>query len=567
LAGAENRQPAAADKERVLAVGAMRWLSIGAAMWLFVAFANAQATNTAQLAAASAIAGRVTDTLTGEPLSGVNVRLLAIRSRAAHPPSTAESQSDGTFHFDTLSAGTYILRGERAGYLSTSNFARGPRIQLGADQFLNDVSLKMMPESKISGRVYDDTGHAVAAVHVRALEKEMFVGRVQVIERSSGDTDANGVFSVGKLRPGKYMLVADPPQAAHPQQDSNGDLVTTLFPRTSNLEEAEEVEIAPGYSPSDLKIYLQRAAAHHIRGRIADFLLYTAHTNVFLAPRLADTSLALTRKVDVAKNGTFDVAGVVPGSYVLRAVSDRRSNLLARTEVEVGAGDVSDVVLTSLPAIAISGLARMDEGELPPDARVRVIARPLIEDYSHPLVAATVTDGTFQVESLHPEPYVFRAVPSMRGVYVEAILLNGQDILGKLVDIADVPVGRMEIVLRNGAATIAGTVEVPSDDNPSGISIVLVPKQVDPVGSNIQFASTDQNGAFRVGNIRPDEYTLYALHSADPDIWLNTAFLQQIAAQGTSVTVTENQQQQVQMKLIPYEAIAQAALLSGVPDN
>jgi hypothetical protein len=150
---------------------------------------------------------------------------------------------------------------------------------------------------------------------------------------------------------------------------------------------------------------------------------------------------------------------------------------------------------------------------------------------------------------------------------VAAILLNGQDVVGRAVDLADVAVGKMEIVLRNGSATIAGNVVVASDDNPAGVSIVLVPKQVDPVGSNVQFLSTDKTGAFQISNLRPDDYNLYALHTADADVWMNTAFLQQMAPQGTPVTVTESQRQQVQLKLTAYEAITEAALQSGVPDN
>jgi hypothetical protein len=40
-----------------------------------------------------------------------------------------------------------------------------------------------------------------------------------------------------------------------------------------------------------------------------------------------------------------------------------------------------------------------------------------------------------------------------------------------------------------------------------------------------------------------------------------------MAPQGTPVTVTESQRQQVQLKLTAYEAITEAALQSGVPDN
>ena len=144
---------------------------------------------------------------------------------------------------------------------------------------------------------------------------------------------------------------------------------------------------------------------------------------------------------------------------------------------------------------------------------------------------------------------------------------NGQEIRGRPIDLSEIPVVQMELVLRAGAATISGGVQVEADDDPSGMSVVVVPSQVDAIGSNVLFKYTQTGGAFAFPNLPPDEYTLFAVHRADMDVWQNAAFLQQIASLGTVVSVAENQQLRVQLKGIPYEQIAEAALRAGVPEN
>jgi hypothetical protein len=252
----------------------------------------------------------------------------------------------------------------------------------------------------------------------------------------------------------------------------------------------------------------------------------------------------------------------------LRAVGGRRAKLLARAEVEVSADDVNNVVLAPLPAVVVSGTVSMEGAELPPVAnRVHVFARPIVDDYASAVVAEAAADGTFQFPGLDSEEYLFGAVAGINGVYVEAVMCNGQDIRGKAMDVSQMSVVKLEVILRNGSGSISGTVQTPSDDSPAGISVVLVPKQVDAIGSNVQFAYTDRNGGFRVGNLRPDEYTLYAVHRADADVWQNAAFLSQIAPLGADVPLAENQQQQVQLKLTDYEQVAQAALRADLPAN
>jgi carboxypeptidase family protein len=62
-----------------------------------------------------AVSGRVL-TPTGEPLSGVDLRLLSLDEPELPPPSPVRSGAGGTFQFPAVAAGRYRLSGERAGY-------------------------------------------------------------------------------------------------------------------------------------------------------------------------------------------------------------------------------------------------------------------------------------------------------------------------------------------------------------------------------------------------------------------------------------------------------------------
>src|ERR1700761_7746367 len=119
-----------------------------------------------------------------------------------------------------------------------------------------------------------------------------------------------------------------------------------------------------------------------------------------------------------------------------------------------------------------------------------------------------------------------------------------------MIDLADVGHAKLEIVLRAAAGEIDGRVE----DIGSGatIGIVAVPSQLAPDASNIVQKYSRDDGCFALPNLEPGEYRLFAVAAMQWTLWQTPEFLQAVQSYGISVTVQENQHQQVQLKeMIP----------------
>src|SRR5947208_5995132 len=120
------------------------------------------------------LSGTVIDSVTGEPLNKVALRLEAINREAA--AATTISDAKGHFVLVDLDSGAYRLRAERSGYLEMFYGARRPGnggtiVRLEAGQALGDLSFKLTPAGAIAGTVRDSDGEPIE-------DASVFLGRI-----------------------------------------------------------------------------------------------------------------------------------------------------------------------------------------------------------------------------------------------------------------------------------------------------------------------------------------------------------------------------------------------------
>jgi Carboxypeptidase regulatory-like domain len=505
--------------------------------------------------------GHVMNSLTGEAIGGAIVHLIALRSTPANRAARelqATSLADGSFHFDGVAQGTYLIHAEHPGFNAPH---RGNFVELTAGQSAGDEKISLAPDSTLSGTVVDDAGSPVPGARIAAIAQVTAIGQTVIEERSTADAGSTGSFTVKGLKPGNYFVVAEPPAPEEVQvperqkQPVNpaGELVRTLFPRALSLEEATAIPITVGQSPTDVKVYLRRATTHHVRGKIAE-LIQDRASKIALRPRGAANSDVLGFQGVIEKNGAFDIGGVLPGEYTLQLFSHRPYRL-ARQNINVGAQDVNGVVLNLLSPVTLEGKVSVDSNIGTALPRVQIFVKHL-DDRKTVTVNANA-DGAFFVNNLDPEPSLFRAQIAAHGFYVKSILLNGQDAKDHSIDLAEIGRGKLEVVLRAAAGEIDGSVT----DAWSGatVGIVAVPQQIAPDAYNVVQKYSRNDGTFVISNLEPGEYRLYAIAAMEWALWQTPEFLQAVQSFGTSVEVEENQRQQVQLKEIPQETIQQAA--------
>src|SRR2546430_1958924 len=117
--------------------------------------------------------GVVTNAVTHEPLSGVDIHLTGTRRAGRGETNTFGAVSDRSGHFaiGSLPAGSYLLMPRLRGFIygqAKRGAIPAPSLLVKAGQNLIDFNLEMTPRAVITGRVLDEFGDAVESAFVEA---------------------------------------------------------------------------------------------------------------------------------------------------------------------------------------------------------------------------------------------------------------------------------------------------------------------------------------------------------------------------------------------------------------
>jgi len=266
----------------------------------------------------------------------------------------------------------------------------------------------------------------------------------------------------------------------------------------------------------------------------------------------------------VQNDGTFDIAGVTPGEYLLYAMKNVETDSGLRPEsgpkvpVKVADRSLNGLIAAALSQLELRGRIRLAEGDRQSTVpRVDIYFEgsdaPLWDMRHH---ANLKPDGTFSVSNLAPDRYAVRLVTrESDDLYLKSLLYNGQEVERASIDLTGGVVGELEPVLGAGVGRVKGTVllpegrEQPSMEPGDELRVVLVPEKI-PVDTRPIATDVDQSGHFSLPNLAPGTYRAFAATSYDPGLWENAEFVRQIASLGTVVELAEKGSAQVELKLL-----------------
>lgn len=559
----------------------------GVRLLLLVPFAwilSAQQQNTTdpqtqQQAKPARLTGVVLNSLTGEPIRKVQVRLTADtgrNGRGAPPPSAAiATDATGRFTFEGLQPGSYRLGAQKPGFLTTQYGARrggtrGTPIQLdpGAEK---QVEFKILPQGVIAGRVVDEDGDPVANVEVTA-------NRLTQSTRNQGpspstQTNDLGEFRLPNLPTGKYYVMAnfvgrrfgERLQIAKAATEER-DYAPTYFPGSLDTASAAVLEVAPGREVSGIQIPLQKTAVFRVRGKVIVNSGAPQNLSVFLAPKRRGGGMggmgggffgrgmgpgAFSR---VRPDGAFEITGVRPGAYNLTATAmDRGPRSMGRSPIEVS-GDIDNAVVTISPPISLNGSIKVEGVSETNFTSGRVLIRMTESMGPGDFGSQVGTDGTFKIENLRPEKGIVIPFNFPDNLYLRSVRLANQPVTGEL-DLSTVANGAaLQLTFSQGAATVEGTVKE-KDQPAAGIQVSILPDPMDPASAwRIKQATTDPNGAFTITGLAPGDYRVYALTESTPAADLDPEFLKSYITQSAKVTLKENAREHVEPVLIDPDA-------------
>lgn len=156
------------------------------------------------------VVGQVVDAASGRPVAGAIVSL----GGPAIPPTQAPrllTGNDGRFVFRDLRRGDHTITVIKSGFAEgaygrqRAGGASMP-LTLNEGERVGDVVIKLWRHAAISGTIVDESGERLVGVQVRAFRRSVVAGRRRFISSSIGTSDDRGIYRVGGLIPGDYIV-------------------------------------------------------------------------------------------------------------------------------------------------------------------------------------------------------------------------------------------------------------------------------------------------------------------------------------------------------------------------
>jgi protocatechuate 3,4-dioxygenase beta subunit len=523
-----------------------------------------------QVSGAGSIQGQTIHAITGAPLRDVVISLtgpydtpVLLRTRRTLPSAArAISDEHGYFQFSGLRPGFYQATTRRSGFVTSAADRAALAVDLipvRAGEQVRDVSLKLTPASAVTGKIVDATGEPLEDATVSVLQVTWSVpGRPYYSQVASTRTDDRGVYWASSLPAGTYSLRVDPPALLTQFRDPAGlGYATTYYPDSSDPAGMKMFEVSVGATKSvDMK--LKKSRVFRVSGRsVGSNGLGSGPGAVELLRADSSRQTAVGTGTSARMDGTFEIAGVPAGSYVLAVASNGANTAsFGRRRVDVAA-DIETVTVQLAPSGPISGTVRI-EGEAAGslseteihlcrvDNGAVVSSGNLNDDlsFSFPNTAA----GQYTVCVAHlPAPY-----------YVKSVLWDGKEVPGTGLDSAFG--GKLSIVVSTeGAARVEGTVQ-DSSGQPAPYALVTV----FPLDGNAMSALTGQAGAggdFAFQAVRPGTYKLLAWESGGSALVMQSAgiaWLKQFDGQSATVTLPPGGREKTRLTPISAEEKQQA---------
>lgn len=456
------------------------------------------------------------------------------------------TSGDGTFEARGLQPGQHLLLANAPGYLGSDPVT----VTLTAGQQLRDVTLQLPPEASIGGVVLDDRDEPLVGAEIQVLRRAVVSGRIAWRDWASWHrTDDRGVFRIGGLRDGEYLVLV---------RERKGSWSSTYFPGSVTSEAAQAITLRTGENRAGVNFSVRSdlVGTAVVAGRVVGGPQPLPPLTVHLESVSSSSSSQPDRNVDVAPNGTFVFRSVPRGTYQLRTWSfpdnpglvlvtrrnyvppEGRGRALSSPstavtwvgDVAVSVGDsTNDVVLPLSPAARVLGKVTVD-----PAAtgfrrdlltRVAVVFWPVDRSLG-PIPAGSIeADGRFTSVGLPAGKYHLwlgtALVPGLTDWYAAAFGAGRPTVATVEVGLKDVTV---EVVITNRLTELSGTVF--ANGRPQPGAIVLVFNANSDLWSEVtprRFVANN-SGQFSAQRLRAGDYYAVAVPRT-PELWQTPDYL------------------------------------------
>ena len=527
---------------------------------LLAAGSHAQSLRPNTETAKPSVSGTVRDDGTGEPLRKAYLQLSRSGARdpkADDPDPVVVSDDKGQFRFKDLEPGDYYILVQKPEYAD----ARVRDIHVTAEQGVVDVRVRMTHMGTISVRVLDPDGDPVPFSGI-AFYRMTFEGGKRRLQAVQTLATNEFIVTTQSLEPGRYYIAAS--MWAGGNRKLPVSYLPTWYPSSIDAASASPVSLAPGQNISGLEIRLRPGATYAISGEVRGLPALRKGAQSYQISALRQSALAEEASQGagiVGADGAFRIDGVIPGSYILQVLHFDTSrvpyanSLFGITSVQVGNENLTNV---SVQATA--------PRRVPIDIEVEDDAQPDLSHLTFGLItidgefenmARQLDNGSYEVDGIGPgQRYTFHlwGGPDLN-VYVKSVKAGGASFPDGVIDPEILGTNPLEVRLSTHGGIIRGAVTEGDGgaSNAGGhLTVLLAPDTADTAKREREATegSFDPSGAFTIRNIPPGKYILFAWRDLPADAWKDADFWREMRSEGASITVSENDVQQIRLPLI-----------------
>jgi hypothetical protein len=454
--------------------------------------------------------GTVVNSANGAPIERAHVSITA-----AGDNFFTDSDATGKWSVEHVPCESATLVVNRPGFLKE---------QQAIAKAAHDVRLKLAPQAVLAGRVLDEQGDPILGAQVSLMTSLVINGVRGVQASTSSVTNDLGEYRFSGLATGKYILCAN----------SGGGAITASGARPYGEKcypGSLPMDVAAGYE-GRVDLVLSPLATVQVSGVVSG-QPEGLPALVALEPRTQIARMSLDLSAHTSADGTFVIRHVPPSLYSVRATSGRVS---AAAPVDVGPAGVESLQLHLEQGVTVTGTVKI----------VSATERKLTRDIGAQLVRDVTTDGvayfsgaaprtgdgtSFRLTDVPPGNYRVQLTPPAP-FYVKSVTLGGRDISNSDFMVAP-GAGNIEVVLADDGGAVEG--DVSTDDGPSP-AWVLVQKD----GVSSRNARTDASGHFKIDNLPPGDYKVYAWDDNSNVEYGNPEWMRQ-NGKGVAVSVAPGQ--------------------------
>jgi len=509
------------------------------------------------------VRGRVVDDRSGQPVPHATVLLVPTFVPGRERSVSVDER--GRFEIRGITPGGYQASVDADGFLAPFrrqfSMETVANIDVVGGQLTDGVTLRLLREAFISGRIFDATGEGLPGATVDVLGPSRPGGR-DLIPMSTARTDDVGVFRIVGLRPGEYLVRATPNSTTQRPDPERPDVYAqTYFPAAALAEDAQPLRVRAGQELFGIDFAMSTVEPIAMRGLVSNAIGGGQGAVAIQLLSTTPPSMVL-RNGETGSDGSFHIPNVTPANYLLRAIHPTRGIQTQRLGHDTDWGHVEVVLPATTPIrgrLSVDTARSGDTRDPLPFDHARVgLATMTVPDDGTPTTWLRSTaigrgvqqDGTFTLSHVVlPAVIEARILPGRWTV--KSVHVNGRDVTYDRYHVRRAG-DEVDIVLTEGTTELLGIVTDSDGRGVENCTVILFPATLDlrtRGGPFIRGIRPNHDGGFRIEGLPPIDYLVVAVAGLPQDAWVDPYVLERLWPDATSFRLEHGEQRLLQVEL------------------